>query len=90
MYSIEEYNLSGFPGQPLTPILSYSYHLSVDDDRGMPKKEENTQLETIKKKGQYYQIKLVTNTNGRRKNVYYRYSEESNSCVEVADHRRGS
>jgi|GEM_PF-3562946 len=90
LFSIEEYLLGGFPENPLTSILSYDYHSSVDtsDAPGQANKEEDTKLEIEKRKGQYYRIKLATTLNGRLKNTYYRYSDEYNSLVKVKAGRR--
>lgn len=81
----EQYNLNGFPGHPLTSILSYDYHSAVNaaDAMVLPDKKEDTKLEVEKKKGQYYLIILATTLNGKLKNRYYRYSDDYNNCVEV-------
>jgi hypothetical protein len=81
LYSIEEFNLSGFPESPLTSIFSYLYHDSVYDEPGHANKEDNAILNVVKRKKQYFIIQLVTTTNGKRKTMYYQYSDEENSCV---------
>lgn len=85
VYSIEEFQMDGFPEQTLSTMLSFSHHLEIDDPvTDVPKKVEDVTLSIIKKKDDYYTIKLETITNGKRSYSYYRYSESDNSCVHVA------
>jgi hypothetical protein len=84
LYSIEEYNLNGFPGSPLSSILSYQYHHSVYDEPGLANEEDNAVLKVVQRKKQYSLIQLVTTVNGRRKTKSYQYSDDENSFVPVS------
>lgn len=76
VYSLEEYNLNGFPNHTLSPILSYLYYSSQEHGG-----EEKTELEFIKKKKQYYSARLVRTVRGKKKVSLYRYSDEYSSYL---------
>jgi hypothetical protein len=91
LYSIEEFQLGGFPNTSLLQnILSYEFYYSDVDDEGVDDKRpeseirnERTQMKIIKKKGTYYDIDLITTAKHKpTKEHYYKYSEDNNGYIE--------
>ena len=79
LYSIEEYNLNGFPNKPLSNIFSYTYYSTNADSGEKVTKEEKSDITLVKRARQYYGIDLVTVTNGKKKKTKrYDYSDEYN------------
>ncbi|HEY5406166.1 MAG TPA: hypothetical protein VIJ92_03725, partial [Ginsengibacter sp.] len=62
LYSIEEFYLNGFPNSSLSNLLSYNFFYSNANTAGTKHdiKEEKTTIKIIKKKGDYYDIDLIT------------------------------
>ncbi len=82
IYSIEQYQLGGFPNNTLSCIFSYTYHyekLSSDDDS--IEEEENSTMKILKKKNAYSDIALSSTKNGKTKTRYYTYSEEYDQYI---------
>ncbi len=89
LYSIEEFHLGGFPNRTLSNLLSYNFFYSnveaggVKDGRPESEiKEEKTVMKLIKKKGEYYDIDLVTTSKGKSTIEHYKYSDDYGQYVE--------
>lgn len=81
LYSIEEFQLGGFPNHTLSNIFSYNFHYEYTSIDEKEKTEENSEMKIIKKKNDYYDIDLFINKNGILKTEHYKYSDEYDSYI---------
>jgi len=83
LYSIEEFHLNGYPNSTLSNLLSYSFFYSNVDAVGIKdhRKEETTAMKIIKKPRNYYNIDLITISNGKSATNHYKYSDDDNQYV---------
>ncbi|XZF14329.1 hypothetical protein ACTHGU_21315 [Chitinophagaceae bacterium MMS25-I14] len=83
LYSIEEYQLGGFPAATLSNILTYSNYYSnvdaMDESRhDIEIKEDTTTMHIVEHKGAYYDIDLVTRGLNKKTSVaHYVYSDDA-------------
>lgn len=89
LYSLEEFQLDGFPNHSLADIFSYVYHQEEDDERsGKLKLLENSEMTPVQKTGGYYGLRLTTTTNGKKKVRDYHYSDEGGAYEQLTTPRR--
>ncbi len=84
LYSIEQFQIGGFPNNVLSCIFSNTYY-SSNIDAGIPEKdreEVKTELRTIEKGKDYFDIDLISISKGKSTTKHYHYSDEYNQFVE--------
>ena len=81
LYSIEEFDIGGFPNSVLTEIFNYTYYykeLRMDEKVKVLEKRE---IKFIKKKKHYYDLLLTTTKNGKISTELYKYKDEYSEFV---------
>jgi hypothetical protein len=81
LYSIEEFQLGGFPNHILSNIFSYNFHYEYTSTDEKEKTIENSEMKIIKKKNDYYNIELVISKNGKVKTESYKYSDDYDAYI---------
>jgi hypothetical protein len=79
LYSIEQFQLSGFPNRVLSTIFGYDFYHEAEiySDTGIAGKwEQRTEMHILRKPGDYFDIELVTDSNGIRSTARYEYSDD--------------
>jgi len=82
LYSIEQYQLGGFPNSTLSCIFSYtSYYeyTSMIDEK--IKTVEHSTMKILEKEANYYDIDLIVTKNGKTKTEHYKYADEYNGYI---------
>ncbi len=79
LYSIEQFQLSGFPDRTLSTIFGYDYYHEeeVYGDSGIVGEwEQRTAMHILEKPGEYYDIELLRDSAGHTSIRRYAYSDE--------------
>jgi len=82
LYSVEEFQLGGFPNAVLSEILNYDYHFEYTSIDEKTKERTDVKMKIIKKKKEYYDIELNKVSNGQSTSTVLSYSEEYNRYIE--------
>lgn len=81
LYSIEEFQLGGFPNRTLSNIFGYNFHYEYFSIDEKVKSKETAEMKIIKTKNDYYYIDLIVNKNGKVTTKHYKYSDNYDSYI---------